>query len=110
MKSVQIDVKKLDLFIDGEYVESSNDSTFEVKNPATQEIIAHVSEASEEDVDRAVELQDKHLKKVLGGRCLLQSVARKFVEWLKLFLKEKKKLHELRSYGCRETISMAAGK
>ena len=53
MKSVQIDVKKIDLFIDGEYVESSNGSTFEVKNPATQEIIAHVSEASEEDVDRA---------------------------------------------------------
>jgi aminomuconate-semialdehyde/2-hydroxymuconate-6-semialdehyde dehydrogenase len=53
MKSVQIDVKKIDLFIGGEYVESSNGSTFEVKNPATQEIIAHVSEASEEDVDRA---------------------------------------------------------
>ena len=67
--------REVDLFIGGEYVESSNQATFEVKNPATQEIIARVSEATEEDVIVHVVLQDKHLKKVLGVRCLLLSGA-----------------------------------
>lgn len=53
MKNVQAEVKIVDLYIDGEYVKSSNQATFEVKNPATQEIIARVSEATKEDVDRA---------------------------------------------------------
>jgi aminomuconate-semialdehyde/2-hydroxymuconate-6-semialdehyde dehydrogenase len=53
MSNVQTDLKEVKLFIDGEYVASSSNSIFEVKNPATQEVIAHVHEASEEDVDRA---------------------------------------------------------
>ncbi|OCS90636.1 aldehyde dehydrogenase [Caryophanon latum] len=46
-------VKEVKLFINGEYVESSRNETFEVKNPATQETIARVHEATFEDVDRA---------------------------------------------------------
>lgn len=53
MKDVQTKVKEVALFIDGEYSKSSNQATFEVKNPATQEVIARVSEATVEDVDRA---------------------------------------------------------
>lgn len=53
MTGVQTKVRVVDLYIDGEYVKSSDQSTFEVKNPATQEIIAVVSEATEADVDRA---------------------------------------------------------
>lgn len=48
-------VKEVKLFINGEYVESSRNETFEVKNPATQETIAHVHEATFEDVDRAAQ-------------------------------------------------------
>ena len=53
MKDVQTKVREVALFIDGEYIKSSNGETFEVKNPATQEVIARVSEATVEDVDKA---------------------------------------------------------
>lgn len=53
MTGVQTKVRGVNLFIDGKYVKSSNQATFQVKNPATQEIIAIVSEATEKDVDRA---------------------------------------------------------
>lgn len=46
-------LKEVKLFINGEYVPSSENHQFDVKNPATQEIIARVHEASYEDVDRA---------------------------------------------------------
>ncbi|MFX3624297.1 MAG: aldehyde dehydrogenase [Ectobacillus sp.] len=53
MAQVKTGVRNIKLFIDGEYVESSENKTFEVKNPATQEVIAIVQEATEEDVDKA---------------------------------------------------------
>lgn len=46
-------VREIKLYINGEYVESSERKTFEVKNPATQEVIANVHEATKEDIDRA---------------------------------------------------------
>ncbi len=53
MTKVQSGVKEVGLYINGRYVDSSNDETFTVTNPATQEIIAYVSEATEGDVDKA---------------------------------------------------------
>jgi acyl-CoA reductase-like NAD-dependent aldehyde dehydrogenase len=47
------------LFIGGEYVESSSTRVIEVENPATEEVIAEVPDASREDVDRAVEAARK---------------------------------------------------
>jgi len=47
------------LFINGGYVESKSDRAIEVENPATEEIIAEVPDASAEDVDRAVEAARK---------------------------------------------------
>lgn len=41
-------------FIDGEYASSSSSSKIKVINPANGEVIAHVSEGSEGDVDQAV--------------------------------------------------------
>lgn len=46
-------LKEIKLFINGEYVDSSENRTFDVKNPATQETIARVHEATYSDVDRA---------------------------------------------------------
>ena len=43
------------LYIDGSYVDSDSDETFPTINPATQEVIADVQQASDRDVDRAVE-------------------------------------------------------
>ncbi len=42
------------LYIDGEWVEPSSTATIEVISPLTEEVIATVPEASNEDVDRAV--------------------------------------------------------
>ncbi len=42
------------LFINGEYVEAASGRTFEDINPATGAVVAHVSEADADDVDRAV--------------------------------------------------------
>lgn len=53
MTRVQSEVKEVGLYINGKYMDSSNNETFKVTNPATQEIIAYVSEATEEDVDKA---------------------------------------------------------
>src|SRR4051794_26375990 len=53
MTTVKTEVKEVGLYINGEYVPSSDGDTFEVTNPANQELIARVSEANEEDVDRA---------------------------------------------------------
>ena len=43
------------LWIGGEAVESSSSRVLEVENPATEEVVAEVPDASAEDVDRAVE-------------------------------------------------------
>src|SRR3954454_24902239 len=53
MTKVQTGVREVGLYINGEYVQADNGATFDVKNPATQEIIAKVSEATESDVDKA---------------------------------------------------------
>ncbi|EUC33930.1 hypothetical protein COCCADRAFT_36289 [Bipolaris zeicola 26-R-13] len=42
------------LFINGEFVESSNGKTFDIVNPATLKLVAKVHEASEQDTDNAV--------------------------------------------------------
>jgi aldehyde dehydrogenase (NAD+) len=42
------------LFIDGEFVEPSDGRTFKTVNPATEEVLAEITEAGPEDVDRAV--------------------------------------------------------
>lgn len=42
------------LFINGQWVDSSSDQTITVLNPATEEVIAAVPHANEEDVDQAV--------------------------------------------------------
>jgi len=43
------------LFINGEFVEAATGKTFKTYNPATGEVLAHVSEAQLEDVDQAVQ-------------------------------------------------------
>ncbi|USQ78770.1 aldehyde dehydrogenase family protein [Ornithinimicrobium faecis] len=50
-----VDIKSsYGLFIGGEFVDSAGGSSFKTISPATEEVLAEVSEASDEDVDRAV--------------------------------------------------------
>jgi aldehyde dehydrogenase (NAD+) len=50
-----IELEHRGLYIDGEWVDARSDETHEVVNPATEEVIAQVPQASVADVDRAVE-------------------------------------------------------
>src|SRR5689334_14412550 len=50
--STQLDGPRL--FIDGEWVDASSDDAIDVINPATEDVIASVPQASIGDVDRAV--------------------------------------------------------
>lgn len=47
------------LYINGEYVQAKSGKTFEVFNPANEEVIAAVAEGGEEDVDTAVKAARK---------------------------------------------------
>ncbi len=46
--------KSYDLYIDGKWVTASSDEELETVNPATEEVIGRVPQASRDDVDRAV--------------------------------------------------------
>jgi phenylacetaldehyde dehydrogenase len=46
--------KKKHMLIDGKWVEARSVKTFEVEDPATQEIIAHVPAGDKADIDLAV--------------------------------------------------------
>jgi len=50
---------KKHLYINGEFVESKSQKTFETYNPATGEVLAHVFEAGSEDIDLAVRAAKK---------------------------------------------------
>ena len=45
--------EKFGQFIDGKWQASSNKETYEVINPANEEVIGHASKATPEDVDMA---------------------------------------------------------
>ena len=47
------------LFIDGEFVESQDGSTFKTISPSSEEVLAEVTEASETDIDNAVKAARK---------------------------------------------------
>jgi len=47
-------MKSYELYIGGEWVESKSDDVLDVINPATEDVIGQVPQASVADVDRAV--------------------------------------------------------
>ena len=54
--------EKFGQFMDGKWCQSSDKSTYEVINPANEEIIGHSSKATPEDVDRALNSAEKGLE------------------------------------------------
>jgi len=56
--------KKYDLFIDGKWVKPKSGKYFATTNPATEEFIAEVAHANEQDVDLAVKAARKAYKEV----------------------------------------------
>ena len=49
-------------FIDGKWSPSSNKETYEVINPATEEVLCQASKATSDDVDRALKSAEKGLQ------------------------------------------------
>ncbi len=54
------------LFIGGEFVDGTDSTTFKTVNPATEEVLAEVTEAGEADVDRAVAAARRAYDRVWG--------------------------------------------
>ena len=52
---------KFGQFIDGQWVKSSTDETYEVINPANEETLGNASKASPKDVERALKSAQKGL-------------------------------------------------
>jgi lactaldehyde dehydrogenase / glycolaldehyde dehydrogenase len=59
---MQTVTKKYQMFIDGEFVDSSSNETIQVVNPATEEVISEVPKATVEDVKRAIGSAEKAQK------------------------------------------------
>lgn len=55
-------IKHLKNYIDGEWVESQSKELLEVRNPATDEVIAHVPLSTAEEVERLPERRKRHFK------------------------------------------------
>ena len=54
--------EKFGQFIDGNWQPSENGETYEVINPATEEVLGHASKASPTDVERALQSAEQGLK------------------------------------------------
>jgi succinate-semialdehyde dehydrogenase/glutarate-semialdehyde dehydrogenase len=54
--------KKFGQFIDGKWQKSEKDETYDVINPATEEILGKASKASENDVNKALKSAEKGLE------------------------------------------------
>ena len=54
------------LFIDGEFTAGAGDTSFKTINPATEEVLAEVTEADDKDVDAAVAAARQAYEKVWG--------------------------------------------
>ena len=64
--------ERYDLFINGEFVKSNSKKYFDTINPATDEVIAKISEANKKDIDLAV----KSAKIAFGGWSKLKAKER----------------------------------
>jgi len=54
--------EKFGQFIDGKWQQSSDKATYEVINPANEEVLGHASKATSADVDKALKSAEKGLK------------------------------------------------
>ena len=54
--------EKFGQFIDGKWIKASNGETYEVINPANEEILGHASKASQEDVEKALKSAQQGLE------------------------------------------------
>ncbi|ONK24528.1 betaine-aldehyde dehydrogenase [Bacillus sp. VT-16-64] len=83
------------LFINGEFVESSSGKTFETYNPANGEVLAYVSEAQAEDVDKAVTAAKRAFEEGPWSRMSAADRGRLMYKLAELIEKNKQELAEI---------------
>lgn len=109
MTDVKIKVREVKLFIDGEYVCSSENSLFEVKNPATQEVIAKVHEASREDVDRACRAARRAFEEGPWRTMTVQERSNKIRRMAEIIIERKEELARLEALDVGKPYPVALG-
>lgn len=108
MKTVQ--VREINLYINGEYVSASDSATFPVKNPATQETIAYVSEATNEDVNRACQAAREAFEKGPWRTMPLSERCAKLRRMAEIILERKEEIAGLESLDVGKPYRMAVEK
>jgi len=99
---------KRKLLIDGKWVESQSGETFEVYNPATGQVIAHVPAGNKEDVDMAVKAARKAFTEGSPWRKLTPSERGRIVSRIgDLILKYADELAQLESLDNGKPVSVA---
>ncbi len=69
------------MLIDGKRVEAASGKTFEVLDPANNEVLSHVPKGEKEDIDRAVSAARKAFRDGPGGKSPFPNVARFYGNW-----------------------------
>ncbi|GAA6020301.1 hypothetical protein JCM10207_003218 [Rhodosporidiobolus poonsookiae] len=96
-------------FINNEFVAGEGGRTIAVEAPSTGEVVAHVAEASANDVDRAVEAAEKAYKTVWGERCPGHQRGRMLMKLAELFEEHKAELASIEALDNGKPYSMAYG-
>ena len=102
-------IQETRLFINGEFVDSIDGSTFDTYNPATGEVIAKVVAASAKDVDRAVKAARTALESGPWPRMDAADRGRLLYRLADLFEKHAEELAQLESLNCGKTIRDSRG-
>ncbi|MBF7692574.1 betaine-aldehyde dehydrogenase [Acinetobacter pollinis] len=101
------------LYIHGEYVNSTQEKTFETINPATGEVIAHIHSASQEDIEKAVQSAQKGQKNWAAMTAVERSrILRRAVDLLRERNDELAKLETLdtgKAYSETSTVDIVTG-
>lgn len=97
------------LFINGEYVESEEQQTFDVFNPATGELLAAVAKATRGDVDRAVQAARTAFDKGPWPKLPAAKRARILNEIARILRKRMDEVIELEVLNTGKTVSAAKG-
>jgi aminomuconate-semialdehyde/2-hydroxymuconate-6-semialdehyde dehydrogenase len=107
LKLVDTKVREIKLFIDGEYVNSSENTLFEVKNPATQEVIAKVHEATKEDVDRACKAARRAFEEGPWRTMTVKERCRKIRRMAEIIIERREELARLEATDVGKPYSVA---
>ncbi len=100
-------IVQVPLYIGGKFVSAANNKTFENRNPATNQLLAHIAEASAEDVDRAARAARDAFERGLWSRMPAVERARILRQIADVMEKHKDELARLESMDTGKPIREA---